>query len=296
MIQTEEAANTATKEAKSTLKGTIQTNERFSHLEIAARIAAKKTQDHYDARARFYKIPKNRREMAKKSHAIAAEIGKSAAKMGSDYSGRTNYLCDIAETAYAYSIRDKGDIYSRRCTYRKTDATHYVMLRPEGIPCLVEAEDLRRCSARDGLHLIALYPDHSAVWVRTKGKAISSESGWVVGNGALCYHSTKSAAHAEEGFRRKLAAHEREEKLARDAGKTERRARLISRLCCGAMATVKDAKRKGYCDPGIEAFQSRYGIGDSCSLPELVRTGNHAAAALALDIARKLSRRQTLSA
>jgi hypothetical protein len=60
-----------------------------------------------------------------------------------------------------------------------------------------------------------------------------------------------------------------------------RRARLVARLCDGIAATITDAKSLGYCEPGIRQFQARHGIGD---------------VALALSIARKAGRSETLSA
>jgi hypothetical protein len=88
---------------------------------------------------------------------------------------------------------------------------------------------------------------------------------------------------------RKIAA---AEKLRRDAiqsKKAARRAALIARLCNHAIATVDDAKALGYCQPGIEAFQTTHGIGNAASLPELVKTGNAAAVAFAISIARKIA-------
>ena len=248
-----------------------------------------------EAEKAFAKISPDRRNMAQSAITMALEIGKQAARLGESYSGDTSYGASWGETASAETTTDRGEQYSRSCTYRKTDACHHVTIDPSGIPCLVENEALRQCSIRDGLHLIALFPDSSCVWVRNKGKAIVSENGWVAGNASVCFHSLKSADDAKKGFERKLAIHERQQKLARAAGKIERRARLIARLCGSAVATIQDAKNLGYCTPGIAAFQSAHGIGDSATLPELVRTGNHSAIALALSVARKLSQKKELA-
>ena len=248
-----------------------------------------------EAEKAFAKLPADRRTMAQSAITMAMEIGKQAARLGCSYSGNTGYGASWGDKATAETSTDRGEQYSRSCTYRKTDASHHVTMDPSGIPCLVENEALRQCSIRDGLHLIALFPDSSCVWVRSKGKAILSESGWIAGNASVCYHSTESMAHATKGFDRKLAIHNRQQLLARQAGKIERRARLITRLCGSVVATIQDAKNLGYCTPGIAAFQSAHGIGDSATLPELIRTGNQSAVALALSVARKMSQKKELA-
>jgi hypothetical protein len=248
-----------------------------------------------EAEKAFAGLLRERRTMAQSAVTMAMEIGKQAARLGDSYSGDTGYGASWGDKAWAETSTDRGEQYSRKCTYRKTDASHHVTLDPSGVPCLVENEALRQCSIRDGLHLIALFPDSSCVWVRNKGKAIVSERGWIAGNASVCYHSTESMAHATRGFERKLAIHNRQQLLARQAAKIERRARLITRLCGSAVATIQDAKNLGYCTPGIAAFQSTHGIGDSATLPELVRTGNQSAVALALSVARKMSQKRELA-
>ena len=255
----------------------------------AARLAATA------ADASFAKLPPDRRARATTTLKMAWEIGKAAAQLGGEYSGDTGHHVNFSAKADARTDTQAGDRYSRSCKYSKTDATHIITLAPAGIPCLVESEALRLRSIADGLHLISLAPDGAAVWVRSVGKAIKAEAGWVAGNASVCYHSTKSAADAQAGFARKLSIMEREQKLARAAGKIERRARLISRLCDGAVATIDDARALGYCLPGITAFQSAHKIGESATLPDLVRTGNGSAIALALSVARKIAKKKELA-
>lgn len=248
-----------------------------------------------DAEKALAKVPADRRTMASKSIIIGNEIARAAARLGDSYSGDTGYGVRFGEVAGAETVTGKGDSYSRSCKYSKTNASHVVTISAAGLPCLVESEALRLCSIGDGLHLISLMEDGAAVWVRSKGKAIVSESGWIAGNGVACYHSTKSAADAQYCFARKMSVIEREQKLAKAAGKVERRARLIARLCGSAVATLGDAKKLGYCDAGIAAFQAAHSIGDSAALPDLVRTGNASAIALALSVARKMSRKAELA-
>jgi len=231
------------------------------------------------------KLPASRRDGARQTVAIAEEIGKDAAMLGGDYSGFTGCVVKWGDKATACTDTDRGEQYSRKCTYHKTDATHTVTLKPEGVISLVENEALRLASIRDGLHLIALYPDSSCVWVRNRGKAIIAENGWIAGNAQACFHSLKSADDATKGFERKLATLRREQEQKRKSQKDERRARLVARLC-SITATLQDAKSLGFCSPGIQAFQSRFNIGDSATLPQLMATKDPSAIRLALHIAR----------
>lgn len=242
-----------------------------------------------NADAAFRKLPPAMREQASRSITIATALARSIAeRCGGRYSGQTSDVAEWGTIATAHTSTSRGDRYSGKCTYSKTDATHIVTLDPAGVPLLIESEALRHASARDGLHLIALYPDGSAVWVKTRGKAIVSERGWVAGNGACCYHSTKSLEHAQKGFERKHATVVAELRQRRLTNKQARRVRLIARLCGHVEATMDDAHALGYCDPGIRAFQAKHGLGDTASLPELVRTGDANAVRLALSIARKV--------
>lgn len=241
------------------------------------------------AQSDLQRVPAPRRTLAANIIAAAERIAHTVAhNCGGTYSGNTRYITRWGTKASAHTATGQGSRYSRGCTYKRTDAEHVITLDPAGVALLVENEPLRSLSAMDGLRLIALYPDGSAVWVRTKGKAIESEAGWIAWNGSICYHSTKSMEHAKAGFDRKLKAHLKVLREERKSHKENRRARLVARLCAGVTATIEDARRLGYCTPGIQAFQSRYGIGDSATLPELVRTGNPSAVRLALSVARNL--------
>lgn len=261
---------------------------------VAAAQLARQVSDR--AEADLAKRPKARREYAAKVIKIAEEIGLRAARIGGSYSGDTSHAVEWGDVASAYTVTERGEQYSRSCKYSKTDATHIVRLSATGVVELVENEALRAVSARDGLHLIRLAKDGAAVWVKTSGKQLTSEKGWIIGNGALCYHSTASREAAVKGYEKKLAIHNRQQAEAAErarahraspAGKAERRARLVARLCGGITATLADAQALGYCAPGIEQFQRAHGIGDTATLPQLIKSGNSSAARLALHIARK---------
>lgn len=252
----------------------------------------------------FDGLPKIRRELANSIKSRALELGVIAAKRGEPYSGATSNSVVWGDVSSACTKTCLGEKYSRRCKYEKTNAFHIVTIGFDGAVCLAEPQNaaLVQCSNRDGLPLISLAKDGAAVWVRTKGKAICSESGWFVYDAAhdVGFHDTRSLEKAKSGLVRKVAETIRAK--AEEAGrmrkfseanavfiKEQRRLTLITRLCKGATASLADAKAMGYCDPGIHAFQSRFGIGDTSSLPDLVKTGEPAAIRLALHIAKRVS-------
>ena len=252
-----------------------------------------------DAAAPLAKLPTSRRELAASTAKAALEIGRRAALQGESYSGKTDYRATWGDSANpsAGTYTDKGDQYSRGCTYRKIDADHVVRLSPEWSPLLVEREELRTLSEREGLSLIGIHEDGRCTWVKRKGKTITSEVGWIAFFGSICYHSTISQSDAGKGLARKLDAARREwsgeqiRQLDRvKSAKEERRARLVARLCGSVVATVADARALGFCPPGIEQFQAQHGIGSSAPLPSLIRTGNPSAIRLALAIARRVNR------
>ena len=252
-----------------------------------------------DAAAPLAKLPPARRDLAASTAKAALEIGRRAAFFGETYSGETDCRATWSDSAFpsADTYTEKGAQYSRKCTFKKTDADHVVNVSPEWSPLLVEREELRTLSDRDGLPLIGIAEDGRCAWVKKKGKGITSEIGWIAFFGSICYHSTISQSDADKGLARKLSAARREwadeqiRQLDRvKSAKEERRARLVARLCGSIVATVADARALGFCPPGIEQFQAQHGIGSSATLPSLIRTGNPSAIRLALAIARRVNR------
>jgi len=267
-------------------------------ISLASRAAASK------AAAAFAKLPGARRDLATATKAKAETMGKAAAARGENYSGETTRRARWTPCPFpkAETSTDKGDQYSRSCTYRKTDASHVVSLSPEWSVLLAEREDVAALSERDGLPLIGIHPDGRACWVKTKAKAIICETGWIAHFGETCYHSTTSQKSAEQGLKIKLAgmrdewearavARASEARMAKD----ERRARLVARLC-NVDATIADARAMGYCLPGIEAFQRQHHIGDTAPLRALLASGNASAVRLALAVARKVRRAEPIAA
>lgn len=252
-----------------------------------------------DAAQALAKVPRPRREVAASAVTFAEQHARDAARrMGGYYSGVTSYAVrwhDTPQPATASTSMDKGGQYSRRCMYSKTDALHGVTLDPSGVS-LLASSPLVALSARDGLPLVSLKPDGSAVWIVSKAKQIKAQAGWIIGDAQICYHSTKSREHAVKGYEAKRRAYEAEQAAraererahrASPEYKAERRARLVARLCSGLTATIADARAAGYCTPGIEQFQRQHAIGDAATLPDLCRTKNPLAVSLALRIARQ---------
>lgn len=306
-IQTaEQSANTARQAAQRELDAVIKAARLPALIDpVTLSRAARATAAHEAAKAAYAKIPRARRETAETVAKFATEYATTAARRyGGEYSGTTTARAKWGTVATARTRLSNGEQYSRRCTHHKTDAAHIITLDPSRVHALHANERLRQLSAADGLPLIALDDDGAAVWVMTSGKAITAESGWIIGDDVCCYHSTQSRERAVKGHARKRTKIDAERaeiearRLATTPGtpeyitaqKAERRARLIARLCKGATATITDALKLGYCGPGVAAFQRAHGIGDAAPLPDLVRTGNPSAVRLALEVARKLAK------
>jgi hypothetical protein len=260
--------------------------EDVAKIAIDAQAAAKAR---VDADAIFRALKKPVREWAKVTKAWAESQGLAGASLGGEYSGRTRTEVRWGAETSASTATSYGDRYSRSCKYSKLDACHAVTLCAEDIVRLEMYKSVAESSGRDGLPVIGAREWGMFVWVRARAKAISLEQGWIAYKSGTCYHSQKSHEDAVAGLERKIKALERDAWAKKHGRAIERRARLVARLCGGICATVKDAERMGYCAAGIAAFRERHGIGETATLPQLVRTGNVDAVRLALSIARKVS-------
>lgn len=209
-------------------------------------------------------------------------------------SGSVEFVVEwtTASRPYAQTLSSAGEQYSRRCTYRKTDATHIVRLSPEWASEWNQAD--ADASMRDGIALIGLKTDRQACWLSIKNRSLHLTQGWFVVDGANSYHSEVSLEHAQKGLAKKIAVwqkelKEREKRVleAKEFQKTQRRVSLVARLCDGLKATIEDARELGFCNAGIQQFQNRFGISDSATLPELVKTGDPSAVRLAFHLARR---------
>jgi len=256
-------------------------DEQFTHNALEA-LAAQR--EWATANTRFKSFPKAKRDYAEKAHKDAFELGARASSLGKEYSGTTTIKSTWAATASAKTFTTSGDQYSRRCTYRKTNAQHVVSLSVRDIVDLLDAPDLVEWSRREGLPLIGYDAKTGAcTWTVVTNKRLNTERGWVAYENGVCYHSQTSFDHAKKQLCSKL-------KRLKEARNVDRRERLIVRLCKNAKATLQNAKELGFCDAGIRAFQSRHNIGDEASLCELVATGNPQATQLAFHLAKALKK------
>jgi hypothetical protein len=258
---------------------------------VAASKAAQARSEAISAQRAWMKTPPARRALAAKSAGSMKDL-LDAFFQGycGEYSGDTLHLMSWWTHAFARTTVSRGEAYSRSSKYWKTNATHEITLDPAGVPYLVANPAIASVSLSEDMPLIALYPDGRAVWITASGKRIDSQDGWIAAQSGMIYHSTVSLDHAKKGLQRKIDAAAKQAREDAHNRKIERRARLVARLCGGAVATISDARRMGYCEPGIKAFQSRHGIGDAASLPDLVRSGNPLAAKLAVTLARTITR------
>lgn len=201
-----------------------------------------------------------------------------------------------AARPYTQTISSSGEQYSRRCTFRKTDATHIVRLSPEWSAEWTQED--ADASMRDGIALIGLKSDRQACWLTIKNRSLHLTQGWFVTDGVNSYHSEVSLAHAQKGLAKKVAAWQKH--LAQEAerraeikqkadefNRAYRRISLVARFGSDIKATIEDARELGFCNVGIQQFKNRFGIGDSATLPELVKTGDPSATRLAFHLARK---------
>lgn len=256
---------------------------------------------HHDAtRARWMATPKARREAATATLERAEHRIRRALTYGGQYSGDTSRRIVWAPEGTPISARtdvSQGDQYSRSCTFKKTDATHTITVTPSAALTLADIpEDIARSSAADGLPLLSHNPTTmAATWLACKGKKISTETGWLaterVGATLLTYHHRGTAQQARKHIAGKAAAYRehlaRRSATERQAARERRRARLLGCMA-RVKATLADAKRLGFCTPGIQSFQSRHGIGDEATLDQLIQTGDPSAVRLALHVAQSV--------
>lgn len=238
---------------------------------------------------------KPQRDYATAAVETAMRLGDVAVRLGGFYSGSTDRSVTWGADLAARTVTSDGDRYSRRCTYKKTDARHEVVITADGMVDLIDSPELVAASSDEGLPLVSYRAaTGAAAWVVVRHKRLAIERGWVATAGGdgdfVIYHSTESMDHAVRGAARKAAAAAREAgRVTRDA-RADRRARLVIRLCREATATVADAVAAGYCPAGIRAWQEKNGIGNEAPLAALVQTGDPLATKLAFALARKVRR------
>lgn len=213
--------------------------------------------------------------------------------VGAHFSGDTFHQFSIARYPNAFSETSKGESYSRKCAYKKTNVTHFVHFTFTGLAMMSINVDVVDLSAREGLPLIHLGVDGSAAWITVKAGKLGFATGFIAHEDGFIYHA-KSKDEANRGLKEKILKHKEQKAMSNPSPKDLRRARLVVRLCNGALATYKQARDMGYCVEGIKAFKQRHNIkGNKVPLPQLMLSGNQLAINLALRVARVVKKEKT---
>lgn len=215
-------------------------------------------------RKTFMKIPLAKRNECVELHKWLIEYGTKIAKNGGDYSGKVSHLVHFSNVSGAGTVTGDGGKYSRSCQYSKTSADHNVTFNYDNAHILKQNEELVNMSARDYLYLIELVPLKSgtfkATWVRTKGKQIVSEWGWVAKMGDIMYHSTTSEEHCMSALKRKF-------KIA----KTQSREAVMSRIQNAETLKLADIRKiTGWCQAGCKEWLARHMDGKTSAKREEV--------------------------
>lgn len=177
----------------------------------------------------------------------------------------------------AYTTTSKGERYSSRCTYRKTNAIHTVKINAVDAISILENWNVALASQKDSVNLLSLHPlnkkeekelkrvvnfagnrVYKATWLKGK-KSLSTESGFVAvrddenKSDLILFHSTKSPKHAIDGIKQKV--------LAKKAEERQRRMETSGR---GAFFGQKNISLKevrvltGWCAPGCRNWLDTY--------------------------------------
>lgn len=255
--------------------------------------------------AEWQSVRKADRDAAEKLKSEVLGWLNRAAKIGGDYSGSTHYVYGIGDVTNAFTKTYDGERYSRACKYRKTNAEHTVSSTiSDAVNLLKLPSDVLQASLGDGLPLIGATSKGSVIWVRRVNKSIESQEGYLAygttTNGRCIVYHAQSKQEADKGLKIKLQKeNDREAEVARivachkeqarNQAREKRRASLLGRIA-GVQATYQQARELGFCEVGIKSFQSRFGIGNSATLNQLVATEDPSAVRLALHVARAVRR------
>jgi hypothetical protein len=172
------AAETAKAEASKKVEfaaGTITMKEIWAddeRITRAALSARKAVREEWRANGAWRALPKPRRDWAKEAKKWAEDQARHGLDFGGDYSGNTSQSICWGDSSRAYTIKCRGEKYSRSCKYSKMDAEHIVQLCAEDVARLDGWRQIAQASAAEGLPIIGLMEDGRFIWVRSKGKAI----------------------------------------------------------------------------------------------------------------------------
>lgn len=171
------------------------------------------------------------------------QIGRLLADYpGERYSGATEWViipCERGKWHAETRARD-GEQYSRKCTYRRTDATHrihvsladLVAAKATGVPGLIDGQIIVAAKqVRAGIYWVAT--------LRTTGNRADYGQGCVANQGDGRWHFAKTERGAVTALNRSLRADE-----------ASRERRIAAETC----------RRWGWCAQGIRDWCARHGI------------------------------------
>lgn len=172
------------------------------------------------------------------------------------YSGDTtttiHYGAPDASTATGY-----GEQYSRSCTYAKTDCSHHITVAPDWFTRV----HLRGLARVDGLLTLAAepvdaegYTVYRASWLRSKGKRLTAEHGYIaIGEHGAAHAKTESAAKSILTRRANEIRYTRHERKIR-AALHEMRLNGYAQI----IVSIGDSIAAGNCRAGTEQFRDRH--------------------------------------
>lgn len=233
------------------------------------------------------KIPLMRRSQTQAMLGLSLSQAHAACLLAKNLSGHCTSSTEFGPLKSDVRT-SRGAPYGGIKKWFKTDRHIKLTIDPEGIPLLY---DKAIQGNHDGVVLVGAFPDGRVAWAQAYKSGIKVVHGYMARDTstAISYHSERSQEHADAGLAKKV----QEWRDALPDPKRDRRLRLIARLCHDTKATLKDALSAGFCKPGIESFQARFGIKNTATLPELVKTGDPSAVMLALRLAAKIGRKTT---
>lgn len=196
----------------------------------------------------WHKIPKPRRQAVIDSIATAKLTMNRIATILPHLSGTVSMEHGLGKHLSVCCKTHKGDIYSKKCTYRRNDGHLKVIITGKASLSLQEHENLSDLSFSEGLPLLSVEDtDMPNVfrchWVKkSRGWDVSGVSGWIAMSGSTIYHSETSAESAAAGLRKKLNSSPQNGSLSHCEQITRRAIRDVT----------------GWCGPGVQSWIERY--------------------------------------
>jgi hypothetical protein len=227
-------------------KSTIHDILHKKHDELIARAASLKLSVDY---------PETLKTQIKDIKNFAHDLAREIFNKSESYSGDNSFRYRFSNTVFVDTETSKGEVYSRKCSYRKTDALVKFDFTVEGIINLMKlSEEVRNQSRADGLTLISVsnIKSRTAECVWTKGsKNISSESGAIAWdffkNHCVIFHG-KTVKSAKIGLDKKIV------KLAEHEENIQRQKSGLPPLWKPIIRISDIRPLTGWCIPGIRQW------------------------------------------